>query len=223
MHTVTQQVLDSLQLNKNDTQAPKMKAYMKHHFDYFGISSPTKKELLKAIPTKHITSTSELQQIIDELWDDPRRESQYCAMTIADRHKKLFTLEWLPYWEQKVQHKSWWDSVDHIAPHYLGHMLKTLDSDKQIEIVEGWIATEHLWLQRSALIYQLQYKAATDMEILELAILGTLHNKNFFIRKAAGWCLRAYSRVKPHQVRQFVNNNSDVLSPLTMKEATKYC
>jgi 3-methyladenine DNA glycosylase AlkD len=46
--------------------------------------------------------------------------------------------------------------------------------------------------------------------------------KEFFIRKAIGWALREYSKSNPNAVRAFIQENNSLLSPLSIKEGSKY-
>ena len=48
------------------------------------------------------------------------------------------------------------------------------------------------------------------------------HEKEFFIRKAMGWILREYSKVEPERVLKFIRDNKASLSPLTVREGSKY-
>jgi 3-methyladenine DNA glycosylase AlkD len=50
----------------------------------------------------------------------------------------------------------------------------------------------------------------------------TMEEKDFFIRKAIGWALREYSKTSPDTVRQFIDENRDNLSPLSIREGSKY-
>jgi 3-methyladenine DNA glycosylase AlkD len=50
-----------------------------------------------------------------------------------------------------------------------------------------------------------------------------MHESDFFIRKAVGWVLREYSKTDKKAVRKFIDENSDSLSPLSIREGGKYC
>lgn len=77
-----------------------------------------------------------------------------------------------------------------------------------------------MWLRRTAILYQLKYKADTDTTILEKVIKDNINDGEFFIRKAIGWALREYSKTNKEWVSEFVANNR--LSKLSEKEASKY-
>jgi 3-methyladenine DNA glycosylase AlkD len=213
-----------LEENENTLDASTMKGYMKDHFDFYGIKSVERKLYFSKClyQSNEATNIQELQNQLDQLWDEPKREMQYAAMELLDKSKKNLDQDWLTFIEKMVISKSWWDTVDHIASHYLGHILKNQDYNTQWATCENWIETENLWLQRCAIIYQLKYKDSTNFEILKNSIWATIHNKNFFIRKASGWALREYSKSKPYEVKLFITEYGEVLDKLTIKEASKY-
>jgi 3-methyladenine DNA glycosylase AlkD len=68
----------------------------------------------------------------------------------------------------------------------------------------------------------LKYKQAVNQELLFDAILAQCHSKEFFIKKACGWALREYSKVNSPAVADFISCYKDILSPLTIREGSKY-
>lgn len=200
-----------------------MKAYMKGHFEYFGIKSELRKAILKNnFDKKALPLGLDLQKYLDELWDCPQREVQYCAIDITDKYLKSMDISWLAYFENKITSKSWWDTVDHIAAHHVGHLLSAQSKEFIRNKCEEWIDSNNLWLQRTSIIFQLFYKEKTDFELMGDNILATLEVKDFFIRKAHGWALRQYSKTNKVAVAEFIRNHREVLSPLAIKEGSKY-
>ncbi|HOY14422.1 MAG TPA: DNA alkylation repair protein [Saprospiraceae bacterium] len=212
-----------LEQNVNVSYAVQMKAYMKGHFEFFGIKSELRKEILKNnFDKKAVPLGIDLQKILDELWACPQREAQYCAIDITDKYLKSMDISWLPYFENKITSKSWWDTVDHLAAHQIGHLLSTQNKDFIRNKCEEWIDSNNLWLQRTSIIFQIFYKKQTDFELMSDNILATLEVKDFFIRKAHGWALRQYSKTNKVAVAEFIRNHREVLSPLAIKEGSKY-
>lgn len=220
---LVKEILALFEANRNDHDAVFMKAYMKGHFEYFGIKSAPRRQLLSDVFHKNlIKSPDELFQICRALWQAPHREAQYAAMDILDKYKTWMKPETLPYIESLILEKSWWDTVDHLAAHQTGLCMKNMHRDQKRATMEKFIDSGELWLQRTAIIYQLSYKDQTDQELLEYAILATLEEKNFFIRKAHGWALRHYSRTDKKWVSEFLLQYREQLSPLAIREASKY-
>ena len=117
-----------------------------------------------------------------------------------------------------VTNKSWWDTVDFISSKLIGEYFK-IYPDQRAKYVEKWIASKNTWLQRSSVLFQLNYKDNLDTEFLTLVINSLLGSKEFFINKAIGWILRNYSRVNPGWVVDFVNKTE--LKKLSIKEALR--
>ncbi|MGG8408798.1 DNA alkylation repair protein, partial [Streptomyces sp. 12297] len=83
--------------------------------------------------------------------------------------------------------------------------------------MDEWIADEDLWLARTALLHQLRYRDATDADRLFGYCLRRADHPDFFIRKAIGWSLREYAKTAPDEVRAFVTDAQDLLSPLSRR------
>jgi len=125
----------------------------------------------------------------------------------------------MPLLEKLITSKSWWDTVDTIAPHPVGKVAKETPSIVD-DIIEGWSQSDNLWLCRSAILFQLRYKEETDETALYRYILANAESTEFFIQKAIGWALREYSKTNPSSVRKFIESHT--LSKLSIREGSKY-
>lgn len=204
----------------NPHVATGMKAYMKNHFDFYGINAPARKIYVGNLKKQYGKSITEsLPELSKLLWEDDHRESQYVALDLWSSYIKRFGPELLPQLEDMIITKSWWDTVDGIAPTLVGNVLKRYPETRD-EYIYRWIHSPNIWLQRSAIIFQLKYGKDTDWDLLCEAILQHDMSKEFFVRKAQGWALRQYSRYAPEKVHQFIEANPQ-LSGLTKKEALR--
>lgn len=219
MHPFIEPIYLAFKKEADDTTAPGMKAYMLNQFDFFGIKTPIRDAIVKAHLKNHTLSTStELELVIKELWELPEREMQYFAIDVFQSHKKLWTKSSIKLIEHCIIHKSWWDTVDGIASDWLGAYFKQFN-EQTLLISSQWNKSNNIWLQRSSILFQKSYKKTTDTALLSSHILHCKDSKEFFIRKAIGWALREYSKTNPEWVVQFVTKNK--LSPLSEKEALK--
>jgi 3-methyladenine DNA glycosylase AlkD len=126
----------------------------------------------------------------------------------------------LPVLRRLIVTHSWWDTVDALASHSVGPLVR-----RQPELareLDDWSVSENLWLRRTALIYQLGYKERTDAARLFAYVDRMAHEKEFFIRKAIGWALRQYARTAPAEVKAFLLPRRQKLSGLSWREATKH-
>lgn len=197
-----------------------MAAYMRDQFAFWGIQAPQ----LRALNRDFVRQAAGPGRRVDHalvhaLWARPQREYQYTALDLLDYHKAHATPADLDLYEALVQQKSWWDTVDLLAGKLVGSLLRRYPD--AVQRTEAWIASDHLWLQRTALLYQLSYKQHTDWPRLQAYILRHRHSDAFFIQKAMGWALRSYSRIDPAAVRAFAGAHD--LPALTRREGLKYC
>lgn len=213
-------IVEKFEMWRNVEQAGPMKAYMKHHFPFLGIKGPLRKELLRAQFREY--ALPEVGAVFDEAWklyELPEREYQYAAIALLDKMKKQFTTEDYPNLLKFIETKSWWDSIDSIAPHLVGHVVK-LDRDFGKSVMLDWSRSDNMWTNRSAILHQLKFKKETDTELLFEIILQHTHSSEFFIQKAIGWVLREYAKTDLAIVKQFVDENE--LKPLSRREALKH-
>lgn len=115
--------------NKNETAAVKQAAYLKDLFPFFGLSKPLRSSLEKPLFKEwKISSEEALLDVLKLFWSQPEREYHYSALELAIKHKKLLTTRSLTTLEHMLRTHSWWDSVDTIASHLIGHVIKKIPS-----------------------------------------------------------------------------------------------
>jgi 3-methyladenine DNA glycosylase AlkD len=219
IHPYCRPLVVSFTRHRDREAARQMASYMKNKFPFFGIKTPLRKELFSAFLKENgLPIHSELHTVISTLWDLPEREYQYVAISLFDKFKKKYREEDILLAEKMIMQKSWWDSVDGIAAWIAGDYFRKFP-EKIKPVTRRWMDSENIWLQRSALLFQLRYKQHTDEDLLFRYIQELTSSTEFFIRKAIGWTLREYSKTTPARVQQFVNETS--MSGLSRKEALK--
>ncbi|HEX8548488.1 MAG TPA: DNA alkylation repair protein [Cytophagaceae bacterium] len=205
--------------NSNASIALEQKAYLRNQFEFYGIKTTERRELLKPFLSKdHLPLKSQLLDIIKKLWGKPQRDYQYFGQELAYKYIKQLEIDDLAMFEYMVTNKSWWDTVDFIANKLMGEYFKKFP-DEKVHYVNKWLHSGNIWLQRSALLFQLKYKENIDLTLLSSTIERLVESKEFFINKAIGWVLREYSRTNPEWVRVFADQTE--LSPLSRKEALR--
>lgn len=221
-YDIANMVIDKLSAVKNETLSARMSDYMKGHFKFFGVASPDRKLIQN---TFHQTVKSmDMDNLLDlgsQLWSHPMRECQYVAIDFLTARKRHLALHHLAEIEHYITHKSWWDSVDALASHLVGQILSD-HTYKRLEIVERYSNSSNLWLIRTAIIHQLKYGKAVDLDILFVLITDHCESDEFFIRKASGWALRQASKFYPNEVKTYIDSHEAILSRLTIKEGSKY-
>ena len=215
-----EQVRSIFEKHADPGNAVNMKKYMKNRYEFFGIKTPVRKEILKPIYRKALFGDfSELEKMIKKCWDQPEREFQYFAMNVADRNLKLVDRDNYDIYHYMLTHKSWWDTVDMISTHLVGTHINRFPELKST-LHQQWLYSDNIWLQRTMILYQLKYKEKTDVDQLKNNILHCRHSDEFFIQKAIGWALREFSKTDRDWVIEFVEKQE--LKPLSKREALKW-
>lgn len=196
------------------------KAYLRNQFEFFGVKAPERRQVLAEFLKSHgLPHQKEFESIMKSAWNHPCREMQYVSMEIAFKMKKHFSIESIQLLEYLISNKSWWDTVDYIAPQLVSSYFKSFP-EMQAETIDKWMASDNIWLQRSCILFQLKAKDNTDEGLLYKLIKELAAHPDFFIRKAIGWALREYAKKKPESVKLFVDSTE--LSGLSKREALKH-
>lgn len=200
-------------------KAMPMKHYMRDQFEFVGIPTPLRRKISRPFLKKDkLPPVSELGSIIREFWMLEGREFQYFGQELAMKYPKELPKEFINTFEFMIETKSWWDTIDMIAKKLVGNYMSRFQKE-QNGLLEKWLSSENIWLQRTCLLFQLGYKEKTDTECLFFVIERLKHIDEFFIQKAIGWALREYSKVNPDLVREYINRTE--LSKLAFTEGMK--
>jgi 3-methyladenine DNA glycosylase AlkD len=206
--------------NGNPENAVAMAKYMRNHFTFFGIKTEERRRIFKTIWKENANEVDQNARAIAlQLFAKPQRELQYCAIEILTKQLKgNYKKEDIHLIEKLIATNSWWDSVDTIAKFILGDYLLEYPMETQ-KVIDRFSKSNNMWLNRSALLFQLGYKAKTNFDVLQSECEKHKNSNAFFIQKAIGWALREYAKINPEAVKKFVTSTN--LKSLSKKEALK--
>jgi 3-methyladenine DNA glycosylase AlkD len=206
--------------NSNPKVAEPMAKYMKHHFEFYGIPAPIRKQLQK----EFIQAQKKLKTIdwtsLYYLWEHGKREVQIVVLDCLWQVKQKLKTSDLPHLQNLIETHSWWDSVDSIDQ-LVGVLLKK-DPATLTPIIVAWSIHSNFWVRRVSINCQLGFRLQTNWELLRSCLLNNLQQKQFFIAKAVGWSLREYAKYAPETVIDFLNTHQKIMQPLSIREANKY-
>lgn len=210
----------SFNANASAENAEYMKKYMKDKFVFIGLKTDLRRSLFKLAVAEYKDEVKQHpRELAKQLYSMPQREYHYCAVEILMKElKKKFSKEDINLIEYLLITHSWWDTVDVIAKYLLGGYLQQYP-EETLRVIDRFSSSDNMWLNRSAILFQLGYKKDTDASILFSECLKHKESNEFFIQKAIGWSLREYGKTNPDAVRNFVSNAS--LKPLSTREALK--
>lgn len=214
------QLVRLFEANCNKENAVPMEKYLRNQFPFLGIKTPERRELLRQFfQESGILKLPFQADFVLALWNRNEREYQYAALDYMEKMLKKLEKNHLPFLEELILKKPWWDTVDVIAPKLVGHIASE-HPEVISERIDRWAIAENIWLRRSAILFQLKCKDKTDKELLYRYIKINAEEKEFFIQKAIGWALREYSKTNPISVRSFITNQP--LAKLSIREGSKY-
>ena len=212
---------ESLESMRDSSKEKQFQAYLKSSQPMFGVNAGPRKNTLKSVLTSFpIESFSEYTDTILNLWQQPEREFQYCAIDVACKYKKFHTDSAWPTFEILAMDAKWWDLTDGISVNLIGALLR-INRGYQ-DILDRWASDSNLWIRRTSLLAHLKHKEEMDIKSVERTILTLTQDKQFFIQKAIGWTLREYSKTNPDWVIAFIDKENEQLSNLAIREGTKF-
>ncbi|QED49808.1 DNA alkylation repair protein [Cytobacillus dafuensis] len=215
-----QLLVDLFEQKRNREKAIPMENYMKNHFPFLGIKTPERNQLMKLFYQESgILKKSFQPDLVTALWEKDEREYQYAALDYIGRSLKKLDKQHLPLMKKLIMMKPWWDTVDLLASKPVGTIAAN-HPEVISEEIDTWAYGDHLWLRRTAILFQLKYKERTNEELLYRYIQQNKESKEFFIQKAIGWTLREYSKTNPTSVKAFIESTH--LPKLSVREGSKY-
>ncbi|MCO4820929.1 MAG: DNA alkylation repair protein [Flavobacteriaceae bacterium] len=211
---------ERMQNQGNLENALAMKNYLRGQFEFYGIKSKPRREILKEVAAQYQNEIeNNIRSIAIELMQQPQRELHHCGIELFEKYlRRSYVKNDITIITALVTNKSWWDTVDYIAKQILGKYLTIYPSQIETVIAE-YSDSKNMWLNRSSILFQLGYKKKTDSALLYAQCLRFSHSDEFFIKKAIGWSLREYGKSNPQSVLNFVNLST--LKPLSHKEALR--
>lgn len=228
-------IIEEFRQYKNEENAEKQAAYLRHQFEFIGLKTPERRLLAKDFLKEKKADKQIDWELVFEFWNLPEREFQYLALDYLHQMKKWLIFDDMEKIKKLTVSKSWWDTVDALDE-LVGHLLLTgrkqaTEDDstayEQVKtLVKEWAQAENFWVRRIAIDCQLSFKNQTDLELLsyniEKNLLGSSFADEFFITKAIGWALRDLAKTNSAWVIKFIEEHENKMAKLSIREASKH-
>lgn len=228
-------IIEEFRQYKNEENAEKQAAYLRHQFEFIGLKTPERRLLAKDFLKEKKADKQIDWELVFEFWNLPEREFQYLALDYLHQMKKWLIFDDMEKIKKLTVSKSWWDTVDALDE-LVGHLLLTgrkqaTENDstayEQVKtLVKEWAQDENFWIRRIAIDCQLSFKNQTDLELLsyniEKNLLGSSFADEFFITKAIGWALRDLAKTNSAWVIKFIEEHENKMAKLSIREASKH-
>lgn len=211
-------IFEELQKIGDKDLAISMAKYMKNKFIFLGIPRPQ----LKKFANPYLKESKKYDLDLDFVrlcWENDYREAQYIGIMYLERNIKKLNSTHINFLKELVITKSWWETTDSLDSIVGSIILENKDLENTML---EWSKSDNIWLRRVSIDFQMNFKDNTNTELFEKIIVNNLGSDEFFINKALGWSLREYSKTNPSWVRNLIDRYHDLLSKLTIREASKY-
>lgn len=108
-------------------QAEKMAAYMKNHFDFYGIPAGPRRLIYKDIIAADKKTKSIDWNLLDLAWASPKREMHYFVCDYLKALGKWLSFQDVPTILGFAKSNQWWDTIDHFD-----HILGSIEDDRRM-------------------------------------------------------------------------------------------
>lgn len=198
------------------------KRYLKSPFKFFGTSLPYADKVAKEFIKENPGASNELViELARKLWNSPYHDEKRLALRLLQFFPKCLDIDILTMLEKMLMESPTWDLVDDISIHLVGTVLEK--DRKAYAFLKRWSTSQNFWMKRSSLISQILMfrKGKGDKELFYDFAERMTSDKEFFIRKAIGWCIREISKADPEAAFDFLMRIKDKASGLTLREGSK--
>ncbi|MEW9919130.1 DNA alkylation repair protein [Marimonas sp. MJW-29] len=217
--------LADLRALSDPARAAEMKAYHKVEREYLGLSNPQINDL-----TKHWRSRLDVAErvaLADALWQTNIYEARLAAAKLLtqarirpDDATWRLIASWVPDFDS-------WAIADHAC---MAGQKRLVANPSRLDEVETWIASDHMWTRRAALVITLPWTKQNHPKPAELAardrILGwaaqLVPDRDWFIQKAIALWLRELSKHDAPRTRAFIAKHGQQMKPFAAKEAMRH-
>lgn len=210
-----------LREHADPAKAEGMRAYLKSELPCLGVYSAAQRLVQReAFAARPLRSRGHWEATARALWDEASvREERNAAigLILEPRYAGYLDMDALGLLRDLIVDGAWWDLVDPLATKGVRAILER-EPERARPVILDWSFDEDMWVRRTAIICQVGRKTDTDLDLLYSCIEPNVGDREFFIRKAIGWALRAYAWTDPREIERYVDEH---VSALSRREATK--
>lgn len=178
---------------------------------FLGITVP---QIRQAIKPYLSLPLEEIEQLINSQWHEIRMAGVLILVKQTHKADTIKAHDIYTFYMNHVDHINNWDLVDLSAPQIVGNYL--MDKDKFVLLT--WAQSDHLWLQRIAMVATHTFIKQKQPDMTFLLADIYIHHTHDLIQKATGWMLREVGKHAGQQVLvdYLINNKRYQGMPRTM-------
>lgn len=160
---------------------------------FLGITVP---QIRQAIKPYLSLPLEEVEQLINSQWHEMRMAGVLILVKQTQKADTKKAHDIYTFYINHVDHINNWDLVDLSAPQIVGNYL--MDKDKSV--LFAWAQSDHLWLQRIAIVATHTFIKQKQPDMTFLLADIYIHHTHDLIQKATGWMLREVGKHAGQQV-----------------------
>jgi len=211
-----------LKKHSNADRAVNEKKYLKSPYKFFGVSIPITEKIAKEFRKSNKgLSRKNVIELAERLWNSEYHDEKKLGTRILRLYPEYIDFRAMPMLEKMLNSSTGWDLVDDISIHLVGTVL---EKDKRaFDYLKKWSRSDNFWMRRASLISQILLfrHGKGDKKLFFKFAEKMVSEKEFFIRKAIGWCLREISKSNPDEACDFLMKIKGSASGLTLREGSK--
>lgn len=219
--------IEALRAHADPERAAGMAQYHKADREYLGLSNAITGDLASEW-RKAAVDHAALVTLARGLWESDIFEARVAAgklfLQARMRPDDVLAWDWIA---GVVPEFDSWAIADAVAQ---GAQKRLIQDPTRLDVLEGWIASDHLWTRRAAFVFTLPFCKSRHPNGTEQAartrVLGwaeTLaEDPEWFIQKAIAWWLRDLSKRDQDGARAWLEVHGERLKPFARKEAARY-
>jgi 3-methyladenine DNA glycosylase AlkD len=203
-------------------RAVQEKRYLKSPFKFFGTSLPYADKVAKEFRKENPGASYKLViELAGKLWASEYHDEKRLALRLLQFFPEYLDIGMVSMLEKMLMESPTWDLVDDISIHLVGTVLEM--DKKAYAFLNKWSRSENFWMKRASLISQILMfrKGKGDRQLFYDFAERMVSEKEFFIRKAIGWCIREIAKADPEAAFDFLMRIKDRASGLTLREGSK--
>jgi 3-methyladenine DNA glycosylase AlkD len=206
----------------NPERAVQEKRYLKSPFKSFGVSLPATDKIAREFrKANKDAARNYIFALAEKLWDSDYHDEKRLGIRVLQFYPEYIDYAAMPMLEKMLMESTGWDLVDDIAIHLVGTVLEK--DKKAYAYLKEWSMSDNFWMRRASLISQIVLfrNGRGNRDLFFKFAEPMVAEKEFFIRKAIGWCIREIAKADPGPAFEFLMKIKDRASGLTLREGAK--
>jgi 3-methyladenine DNA glycosylase AlkD len=204
-------------------RAEQEKRYLKSDLEFFGVPVPDLRRAVKVAAGGYPGLDARgLVAWAVALWREPVHERRAAAVELLMMAAPRLAASDLGVLERLLRTSCTWAYVDGLAGNVAGE-IALRDPAGAWPVIDAWATDADFWIRRSALLALLRgiRNGTPDLARFTRYAEPMLAEREFFIRKAAGWVLREISKRDPAWVATWTEAHLPEMSGVTFREAVR--